>query len=129
MGMDVDLRFFRFACLLGLVGVAAGAFAAHGLRDVLPPARLDTFQTAVRYQLLHVPVLLVIAILRARTRRRALEAAGWLFTAGIGIFSGSLYLLVLLDRPVLGAITPVGGVCLLAGWLVLGLSASARAGA
>jgi len=124
--MDVDLRFFRLACLFGLLGVAAGAFGAHGLRDSLPPARLETFQTAVRYQLLHVPVLLVVALAAARTSRRTLQAAGWLFTAGIVIFSGSLYLLVLLDRPVLGAITPIGGVCLLAGWLVLGLSTTAR---
>ena len=126
--MDFDLRFFRFACVFGFVGVAAGAFGAHALADRVTPERLDVFETAVRYQLVHAMVLLIVAAAVRRWPGTAAVWSGWLFVAGVIIFSGSLYLLVLLDVPVLGAVTPLGGLSLLAGWINLGLATFYRAG-
>lgn len=117
--MKVHRGLFATACLLGFSGVAAGAFGAHALRDHVTAGRLDTFQTAVRYQLLHAPVVLAVAWAAGQRPASLLPAAGWLFGAGSVVFAGSLYLLVLLDMPVLGAITPLGGVALLAGWATL----------
>jgi len=100
--------------ILGFLGVAAGAFGAHGLRDSLPADRLAIFEVAVRYQIYHAFALVLAGILNA-------QKAGWAFFAGSLIFSGSLYALVLTDRRLLGAITPIGGVLLLVGWLLLAL--------
>jgi uncharacterized membrane protein YgdD (TMEM256/DUF423 family) len=106
------------AVLAGL-GVAAGAFAAHILADQLPEARLATFQTAAQYQVYHALALLVVGLLARSAAPPALRAVGWLFVAGTVLFSGSLYLLVLTDTPVLGAVTPFGGVAFLSGWALL----------
>lgn len=106
------------AALSGFIAVACGAFGAHGLRAVLSPAMLDTWQTAVSYQFHHSLALLALALLPA-ARGALFRWAGWLFVAGIGIFSGSLYALVLLDARWLGMITPVGGVLLMIGWATL----------
>jgi uncharacterized membrane protein YgdD (TMEM256/DUF423 family) len=100
--------------LIGLCGVAAGAFGAHGLKAVVTPNRLETFEVAVRYQMYHALALLLAGLLGAR-------AAAWCFLAGTVIFSGSLYLLVLTEQRWLGAVTPVGGLVLLAGWVLLAL--------
>ncbi len=102
------------AGVLGALAVAAGAFGAHALRGQVTPERLDTWQTAASYHLVHAVVLLVLA--SAPTPRTTSFA---LFGAGIVLFSGSLYALVLLDLPVLGAVTPLGGVAFIAGWLSL----------
>lgn len=104
----------RLVAVLGALGVAAGAFGAHGLRDVVTAERLDVWHTGASYHLLHVVVLLVLA---SRPAPRALPIA--LFTLGIVLFSGSLYALVLLDVPRLGMITPLGGTAFIAGWLSL----------
>jgi uncharacterized membrane protein YgdD (TMEM256/DUF423 family) len=117
--MTLHRGLFAAACLLGLVGVAAGAFGAHGLRDQLTPARLQTFQTAVRYQLIHAPVVLVVAGLAGQNPAPLLRLAGWLLVGGAVVFAGSLYLLVLADLPALGAVTPLGGVGMLTGWVCL----------
>lgn len=116
--MSRQPRFFLVAgCISAALGVAAGAFGAHGLEGVVTPARLATFETAVRYQVYHAFALLVTGLLM---RQAALVArAGWLFLIGTVLFSGSLYALVLTDMPILGAITPFGGVAFLAGWIVL----------
>jgi len=111
---------FLTACLLGLVGVAAGAFGAHALRDAVTPDRLATFKTGVLYQLLHAPVILFVATHAGSGRRLW---AGRLMAVGSVVFAGTLYLLVLLDLPVMGAVTPVGGVAMLAGWGLLAVSA------
>ena len=105
----------RISAIVGFLAVALGAFGAHGLHAVLEKnARLATWETAVLYHLTHSIVLLVISTLRTlRT------AAWWLMLAGIAIFSGTLYVLALTNVKWLGAITPLGGVCLLAGWLAL----------
>ncbi|MEO6742013.1 MAG: DUF423 domain-containing protein [Chthoniobacteraceae bacterium] len=106
---------FRISAITGFLAVALGAFGAHGLHDVLEKnGRLATWETAVLYHLTHAVVLLLIATLRPlRT------AAWWLMLAGVLIFSGTLYVLALTNVKWLGAITPIGGVCLLAGWLAL----------
>jgi uncharacterized membrane protein YgdD (TMEM256/DUF423 family) len=114
--------FFLTGSLLGGLGVALGAFGAHGLKNRLRPERLETFETAVRYQLYHALALLATGF-TADSGGIFAALAGWLFLAGILLFSGSLYLLVLTNRRWLGAITPLGGVAFVAGWLCLALAA------
>lgn len=108
---------WRAGCMLALVAVAAGAFATHGLRGAIPAERLAVFETAARYQMYHALALLVAA--RAVEASRAARWAAWLFVCGIVVFSGTLYLLALSGVRWLGAITPVGGVAFLAGWIAL----------
>jgi uncharacterized membrane protein YgdD (TMEM256/DUF423 family) len=119
----LDRLLYICAGITGFVGVALGAFAAHGLKARLDPDMLAVFDTAVRYQMYHVFAIVAAAWAWARWQRRAFAVAGWLFAAGIVIFSGSLYLLALSGVRWLGAVTPMGGVTLLAGWLCLGLGA------
>jgi len=113
------MTFARLGAVLAFLGVLAGAFGAHALRGQLAPERLAVFDTAVRYQLWHALALLVVGLALERAPRPALRAAGWLFAAGIVMFSGSLYGLALTGVRVLGAITPLGGASFLAGWLAL----------
>ena len=108
----------RISGITGAIAVAAGAFGAHGLHDLVTPERLQTWETAARYHLVHAVVLLVLALAPERTGR-AFE----LLFAGSTVFAGSLYLLVLLDQPLLGAVTPIVGVLLIAGWLSIARSA------
>ena len=103
------------------IAVAAGAFAAHGLRDRLEPRALEVFETAARYQMYHALAMVLAGALTARWTGAA--TAGWIFLAGIAMFSGSLYALALTDIKVLGAITPIGGLAFLAGWLWLAVVA------
>jgi len=105
----------------GLIGVAAGAFGAHSLRSTLSPDLLQVFETGSRYQMVHALALIVTSIALERAPRAALVWAGWLFLAGQIVFSGSLYALALSGTRLWGAVTPFGGLCLLAGWLMLGL--------
>lgn len=109
----------RIAAAMGATGVAAGAFGAHLLKELVTAERLVTWETGARYHLVHAVVLLVLALTPARTHR-SFE----LLLAGSCVFAGSLYLLVLLDLPILGAVTPIGGVLLISGWVTLGLSAA-----
>lgn len=104
------------------LAVAAGAFAAHGLRDRLEPRALEIFETGARYHMYHALAMVLAGLVAARGVGGA-TTAGWLFQAGIAIFSGSLYALALTDVKVLGAITPLGGVAFLAGWLWLAVVA------
>jgi len=115
--------FLLFAAFFGFTGVGLGAFAAHGLKSRLSADYLAIFQTGVHYQMLHALALFGVALLSTQLGGRLIGASGWLFVAGIVIFSGSLYLLTLTATPVLGAITPIGGLCFLGGWLCLGLAA------
>jgi len=112
-------RFFILGALFGFLGVAAGAFGAHALRDHLDPDKLAVFETAVRYQMYHAFALLLTAFARRRYDHRALFSAGWFFTLGIVLFSGSLYALALSGAKWVGMITPLGGVAFLAGWVLL----------
>lgn len=115
--------FLLFAAFFGFTGVGLGAFAAHGLKNRLSADYLAIFQTGVHYQMLHALALFGVALLSTQLSGRLISASGWLFVAGILVFSGSLYLLTLTATPVLGAITPIGGLCFLGGWLCLGLAA------
>lgn len=103
-----------------LLAVMAGAFGAHGLRNVVEPRGLEVFQTAVTYQLYHSIALLLVAILAGLGLSRWMMAtATGLFLAGIVMFSGSLYLLVLTDIRWIGPVTPVGGACFMVGWALV----------
>jgi len=119
----MDRIFATLGALSGFIAVGAGAFGAHGLKTRLTPDLLTVFETGARYQLVHALALLAVAWAIARWPGRAAVASGWCFVAGTVIFSGSLYLLALTGVRSLGAITPVGGVLLLAGWLLLALAA------
>lgn len=113
------LRFFALGALFAMVAVAAGAFGAHGLRARVDPGMLAVFETGARYQMYHALGLLAVAWAAAVEPGRLASAAGWLFVAGILVFSGSLYALVLTGVRALGAITPLGGVAFIAGWACL----------
>jgi len=106
----------------GFLAVAAGAFGAHALKERLSPERLDTWALAARYQMFHALALLAVALLASRGGR-LVTASGWCFVAGIAVFSGSLYLLAASGTRWLGAITPLGGLALLAGWALLAIGA------
>ena len=99
--------------------MALGAFAAHGLKTTLAPEMLSAFETGVRYQMYHAFALFAAAWGLARWQTRAFAVAGWLFVIGIVIFSGSLYLMASTGMRWLGAVTPIGGLAFLAGWLCL----------
>ena len=110
--------------VLGFLGVALGAFAAHGLKARLEElGTLKAFETGVRYHMYHALALVACAWVAARWPGAAANASGWLFIAGVVLFSGSLYVLALTGVKWLGAITPFGGVLLLAGWVALAVSA------
>lgn len=124
MGPEMDKTFLVLASLFGGLAVALGAFGAHALGDRLGPDGLAIYETAVRYQFYHALALIGVAFAVFRWPESSLAgAAGWLFVAGIVIFSGSLYVLVLGGMRWMGAITPIGGVALIVGWVCLGLAA------
>ena len=117
----MDRTFFRLGAFSALVAVAAGAFGAHALRSRLAPDLLAVFETAARYQMYHALALLAVAWAADRWPGQSVRWAGWLFAIGTVLFSGSLYLLALSGVRWLGAVTPLGGAALLAGWACLGL--------
>jgi uncharacterized membrane protein YgdD (TMEM256/DUF423 family) len=118
--MTSDRLFLALAANFGALGVALGAFGAHALRDRLGPDMLAIFETGVRYQVYHAFALVaVFAALLKWPASSLLAASGWLFVAGIIIFSGSLYILALSGVRTWGAVTPLGGVALIAGWTCL----------
>jgi uncharacterized membrane protein YgdD (TMEM256/DUF423 family) len=104
------------------LAVAAGAFAAHGLKDILSPEYINTFKTAADYQMMHGIGLILIGILNKQSTSRSNTAAAILMLTGIILFSGSLYLLTLTGIKWLGIITPFGGLCFLIAWLTLGFN-------
>lgn len=106
------------ASLLGGSGILMGAFAAHALRAYLAPAQLSLIETAVRYQLLHAVALLSLLGI-GFLPQAALKRVSQLWVSGVLLFSGSLYALALSGVPALGAITPLGGLALIAGWVYL----------
>jgi uncharacterized membrane protein YgdD (TMEM256/DUF423 family) len=120
-------KWLAIAALNGFLAVAAGAFGAHGLKSRLSGDMLAVFETAARYQMYHALALLAVAWLAdrapSRPQLRYSTAAGWSLTVGIMLFSGSLYALALSGVRGLGAITPIGGVAFLIGWLLLGIAA------
>lgn len=121
-------RIVACAAVLGALGVALGAFGAHGLRGRVSPHLLEVYETAVRYHLVHALALLATGIWADRLSPpgSALVAAAVCFGVGVALFSGSLYVLVLTGRGWLGAITPLGGLSFVAGWLLLARAAWTR---
>jgi uncharacterized membrane protein YgdD (TMEM256/DUF423 family) len=118
-------NFLLTAAIFGFLGVAFGAFGAHGLRERLSPEMMAVFEIGVRYQMYHVFALLAVAAAIAHFgRARLLLISGWSFIAGVLIFSGSLYALALTGTGMFGAITPIGGVGLLLGWACLAFFAA-----
>lgn len=115
----MDRGFAVLGSLSALLAVAAGAFGAHGLRARIPADLLAVFETGARYQMYHALALLVVAWAATQWPAPAIRAAGWLFAAGTVLFSGSLYLLALTGTRWWGAVTPLGGLLFLGGWLAL----------
>jgi len=107
------------ASLAGLIGVCAGAFAAHGISD---PSAKEVLRTGAQYQMIHA-LAAIAATFAARAGIRTGRAAGWLFLAGCLLFPGSLYLLALTTQRWAGPVTPLGGLCFIAGWAVLAIGA------
>jgi uncharacterized membrane protein YgdD (TMEM256/DUF423 family) len=118
----MDRVFFALGAVSGFISVAAGAFGAHALRSRLTPEYLGVFETAARYQMYHALALLAVAGAITRGAGSTAQWAGWLFVIATVLFSGSLYGLALTGTRWLGAITPLGGVAFLAGWLCIALS-------
>ena len=115
----MDRLIFAIGSVVVGIGVALGAFGAHALKASVSPQVLTTFETGVRYQMYHGIGLLALALAIGRWPGRRLASAAWLLLAGTVVFSGSLYLLVLSGERWLGAITPIGGVALIAGWCLV----------
>jgi uncharacterized membrane protein YgdD (TMEM256/DUF423 family) len=117
--------FLQTAALLGALAVALGAFGAHGLKKIVPPETVTTFETGVRYQFYHVFALLAVAILFGSFPGKNLQWAGMCFIIGMILFSGSLYALTAFKAAqieglnAIGAITPIGGVFFIVGWIFL----------
>lgn len=118
----MNRTFVGLGAAFGFVAVALGAFGAHALRDRIDAGAMAVYQTAVQYQAMHALALLFVGLLASRDAPRSLRWSGWLFTAGILIFSGSLVAMALTGIKVLGAITPIGGVCFLFGWVALAVA-------
>ena len=122
----MERTFFALGSASGLVAVAAGAFGAHGLKARLSPDLLAVFETGARYQMYHALALLGAGWAAARWPGQAAAWAGWLFVLGTLVFSGSLYALALTGARWLGAVTPLGGLAFIAGWVMLAWGAWAR---
>ncbi|KMJ59239.1 membrane protein [Bacillus sp. LL01] len=112
--------FIILAAINGFLAVALGAFGAHGLEGKVSERMIEIWKTGVTYQMFHAGGLFVVALLMERfSSTGLLNAAGWSFLIGIILFSGSLYVLTLSGVKVLGAITPLGGVAFLIGWVLI----------
>lgn len=125
----MDRVFFALGAIAAFIGVALGAFAAHGLKSRLDANMMATFEIGVRYHMYHALALLGVAWACTRWPNVLTTSAGWLFIAGIVVFSGSLYALALTGVRSLGAITPLGGLAFLAGWICLAWGAYKGGGA
>lgn len=112
--------FLQAGALLGALGVALGAFGAHALKDRLTASgRMETFETAVKYQFYHALALVLIGLLAKEIISKNLTYSGYCFLGGTLIFSGSLYLICFTGIKTFGAIAPIGGTLMIAGWLLL----------
>lgn len=118
--MTTDRVFALAGTLLAGIAVAGGAFGAHALRQRLSAELLAIFETGIRYQMYHGLALLAVALLLPRLQAPQVTWAGWAFIGGVLVFSGSLYALALTGTRTWGAVTPIGGVLFLTGWICLG---------
>lgn len=120
----MNKTFMLVAAGLGALGVGLGAFGAHGLAAVLEAnGRADTFETATHYLMVHALALLILTGLETKLPVQWLRRAGYLFIAGVIIFSGSLYILAIFNVRFMGAVAPIGGTALIVGWICLGIAA------
>ena len=111
--------FLTLGSISGALAVMIGAFGAHGLKDKLCEQMLTVYKTGVEYHFYHTLALLGIGLFALHYKSALLTASGWSMVAGIVLFSGSLYALSISGIKILGAITPIGGLCFIAGWLLL----------
>lgn len=116
--------FLLLGALSAGISVAAGAFGAHALREKVEPRLLEVFQTGAQYQMYHALALVAVGLFASRWPSTMINSAGWLFLAGTCFFSGSLYAMTFTGIRALGAITPIGGVCFIAGWVCVALAAA-----
>ncbi|STX29296.1 Protein of uncharacterised function (DUF423) [Legionella beliardensis] len=118
-----QLRVFKFFMLIGsfsaMTATILGAFAAHALKTQFSDYQMQIFQTGIFYQFIHSFALLFVGIILWQFNIRALQISGWLFIIGILLFSGSLYLMSLIQVKSIGLVTPFGGACFIIGWLLL----------
>jgi uncharacterized membrane protein YgdD (TMEM256/DUF423 family) len=111
--------FFIIGALSAFIGVAAGAFGAHGLKSRMNTEMLSVFEVGVRYQMYHAFALIIAAGVQSKWPSTLITTGGWLFVIGTILFSGSLYLMSMTEVRWLGAITPLGGLAFLAGWVCM----------
>lgn len=124
--MQQGSKWITIGSLSAAIAIGAGAFGAHGLRSRLDARSLEIFETGARYHLIHAVALVLVGVLVAAGWTRAARA-GVAFVVGTVVFSGSLYALAMSGVKALGAITPIGGVAFIAGWIFLALAARKRA--
>ena len=117
-------NWIAIGCASGALAVVLGAFGAHALKERVGADELEIWKTAVQYQMLHALALVLFGLFRER--RASSAAPGWCFAVGSAIFSGTLYAIVLGGPRVLGAVTPVGGVLMIGGWILFALQAARR---
>jgi uncharacterized membrane protein YgdD (TMEM256/DUF423 family) len=122
----MDRTFLALGAISAAISVAAGAFGAHALKARLPADLLAIFETGARYHMYHAIGIVLAAWAASRFPGAAATWAGWLFLAGTVLFSGSLYALALSGVRALGAVTPLGGVAFIAGWIALAIAALRR---
>ncbi len=118
-GKHMANRILIVGAFMAMIGVAAGAFGAHGLRPILSEKMMSVFETAVRYQLVHALAMLIAGLSAVVLKHRVFVRAAWSFFLGMLIFSGSLFILSVTDIRTLGMLTPVGGLAFLIGWIFL----------
>jgi uncharacterized membrane protein YgdD (TMEM256/DUF423 family) len=116
-------NWFAVGAFAAAIGVTLGAFGAHALKLRITEDLLAVFETGVRYQMYHALALLAVAWAATRWPGPWINASGWLFTLGILIFCGSLYLMTFTGVRWLGAITPIGGLCFILGWIAMAVAA------
>ncbi len=117
--MKTEQIFVFFGSISGMLAVAAGAFGAHALRQRMPPEMLSVFETGARYQMYHALALIAVGWAAAHWQAPVMQFSGWCFVLGTVLFSGSLYVLAFTDSRWVGAVTPLGGLSFLLGWLTL----------
>lgn len=119
-GRSLSQRFLGLGTVFAGSAVAAGAFGAHALKETLDAQMLQVFDTATRYQMYHAFGLCIVSWAIDRYPEQRLEQTGWFFTIGILLFSGSLYVVSLAEIRWMGAVTPIGGLAFVAGWVLFG---------
>lgn len=120
--MNTSIRYILVSsCILAALAVASGAFGTHTLQNSITPERLATFETGSYYLLVHSIAVLITCLFMMHLSHPLIKAASLMLLTGSAIFAGSLFILVLLDLPIMGAVTPIGGLLMIGGWICLGI--------